>query len=121
MLLAEYEFACALFGPHAVKQQPVVWWGEAVEAAICLPVSRAWAVGAALMYLLLVPCFPALITLLLLLLLLLRQVWEVQWGRDGYKGTPKVMDLKGHKSQVRLHALLPLIQQQHQMLIQAHM
>jgi hypothetical protein len=27
-------------------------------------------------------------------------VWEVQWGRDGYKGTPKVMDLKGHKSQV---------------------
>jgi hypothetical protein len=28
------------------------------------------------------------------------QVWEVQWGRDGYKGTPKVMDLKGHKSQV---------------------
>jgi hypothetical protein len=37
------------------------------------------------------------------------QVWEVQWGRDGYKGTPKVMDLKGHKSQVRVHAVLLLL------------
>lgn len=34
-------------------------------------------------------------------------VWEVQWGRDGYKGTPKVMDLKGHKSQVMSAAFAP--------------
>eukprot|EP00878_Enallax_costatus_P041432 GHUV01048209.1.p1 GENE.GHUV01048209.1~~GHUV01048209.1.p1 ORF type:complete len:101 (-),score=11.58 GHUV01048209.1:312-614(-) len=29
-----------------------------------------------------------------------RQIWEVQWGRDGYKGLSRVMDLKGHSSQV---------------------
>eukprot|EP00878_Enallax_costatus_P010560 GHUV01011027.1.p1 GENE.GHUV01011027.1~~GHUV01011027.1.p1 ORF type:complete len:367 (+),score=82.44 GHUV01011027.1:462-1562(+) len=27
-------------------------------------------------------------------------IWEVQWGRDGYKGLSRVMDLKGHSSQV---------------------
>lgn len=29
------------------------------------------------------------------------QVWEVCWGRTGYSGCKKVMDLKGHSSQVR--------------------
>jgi hypothetical protein len=28
------------------------------------------------------------------------QVWEVQWGRSGFMGCKKVMDLKGHSSQV---------------------
>ena len=29
------------------------------------------------------------------------KVWELQFGRDGsFKGAPKVMDLRGHKSQV---------------------
>jgi hypothetical protein len=50
---------------------------------------------------------PSCICCLCLTLLLLLQVWEVQWGRDGYKGTPKVMDLKGHKSQVG-HMTTPL-------------
>jgi len=27
-------------------------------------------------------------------------VWEVNWGRTGYSGCKKVMDLKGHSSQV---------------------
>jgi hypothetical protein len=29
------------------------------------------------------------------------QVWEVSWGRTGYNGCKKVMDLKGHTSQVQ--------------------
>jgi hypothetical protein len=56
-------------------------------------------------------------------LLLLLQVWEVQWGRDGYKGTPKVMDLKGHKSQVGTVAgsmlCCCLMNQQHHVLLQS--
>eukprot|EP00879_Flechtneria_rotunda_P007547 GHRR01007917.1.p1 GENE.GHRR01007917.1~~GHRR01007917.1.p1 ORF type:complete len:307 (+),score=87.00 GHRR01007917.1:2753-3673(+) len=34
-------------------------------------------------------------------------VWEVQFGREGYKGTPRVMDLKGHTSQVLSAAFSP--------------
>ncbi|CAD7701929.1 unnamed protein product [Ostreobium quekettii] len=34
------------------------------------------------------------------------KVWEVQFSRDGtFKGTPKVMDLKGHKGQVTAVAI----------------
>lgn len=29
------------------------------------------------------------------------QIWELSWGREGFKGCTKVMDLKGHSSQVR--------------------
>lgn len=29
-----------------------------------------------------------------------RQVWEVEWGREGCKGVPRAMDLKGHTRKV---------------------
>jgi hypothetical protein len=30
------------------------------------------------------------------------QVWEVEWGRDGFKGVQRAMDLKGHSRKVRV-------------------
>ncbi|KAI8469467.1 MAG: WD40-repeat-containing domain protein [Monoraphidium minutum] len=35
------------------------------------------------------------------------KVWEVEWGRDGYKGVPRAMDLKGHSRKVMCAAISP--------------
>lgn len=35
------------------------------------------------------------------------KVWEVEWGREGFKGVPRAMDLKGHTRKVMSAAISP--------------